>query len=364
MKNVWEGKNVYKWQKHRGNRLRKAYLCNASICNASFDDAKYKDRILKILEDKLAEDCRFDMDVTSESVLKDDAQIYGVIKVKEKGVLAGLEEVLTFYSRHYIKSKPLKKDGDSLEEGEVIAELYGKEKDFLKVERTGLNVLQRMSGVATQTKNLADLAEPYGVKVVGTRKTLLSCLDKKAIHTGGGLPHRFGLYDAILIKDNHLAAIREEGVEDAISTAIERAYKAYPSFKVAEKTENEYDPKFHSLVNFIEIEVSNLEDAVKAAEKFKDVLLSDKASYYIEEMDPFPCIIMFDNMKPSEIRQTIKEFKKKGLYDYVLLEASGGITERNFKQYAKTKVDVISIGYITHSVKALDISQKIVRREK
>ena len=214
-----------------------------------------------------------------------------------------------------------------------------------------------MSGIATATKKLADITQPYDVKIVGTRKTLLNYFDKKAIKVGGGLPHRMGLYDAIMIKDNHLEAIREEGIENEIETAIERAYA------VADR----YKP------NFIEIEVSTLNDTIKAANKFKEIVyrkaneffedprLEPKAKYeYIHTM---PNIIMLDNMKPSEIKKTVKELKKQNLYDFVLLEASGGITEKNIKQYAATGVDAISIGAITHSVKALDISQKIVKRE-
>lgn len=358
MKKEWEGKNLYEWQKNRKERVRKAYLCNTS-----FDDAKYKELILKVLEDKLAEDCKYG-DVTSESVIKEDAQIYGVIKAKEGGILAGLEEVLTFYSRHCIKSKPLKKDCDALKKGEIIAKLYGKEKDFLKVERTGLNVLQRMSGIATQTKKLIDIIGRFDTAIVGTRKTLLNCMDKKAIWAGGGLPHRFGLYDAILIKDNHLKAVKEEGVEDVIGTAIERAYNAYPKFKTAEKTENEYDPKFHKLVNFIEIEVSTTKDAVKAAKKWKELYEKTHDTSIPLHETSMPFIIMLDNMSPMKIRKTVYKLKRKGLYDYVLIELSGGVTEKNLHGYASTEADAISVGAITHSVKALDISQKIVRREK
>lgn len=319
------------------------------------------------LNEKLGEDLGYDGDVpygavigdiTAESVLKHNRPVYGIIKAKEEGILAGLEEVIEFYSKNNVQVKPLKKDGEALKKGDIIAELYANEKEFLRIERTGLNIMQRMSGVATATKKLSNIAEPYGVKIVGTRKTLLNYLDKKAIEIGGGLAHRMGLYDAILIKDNHLEAIREEGVEDAIETAIERAYSV----------EDRYKP------NFIEIEVSTLEDAVKAAKKFKEIVYK-KANEFFEDprlqpkekyeyIHTMPNIIMLDNMKPSEIKKTIATLKKEQLYDYVLLEASGNINEQNIKSYAKSGIDTISIGAITHSVKALDISQKIVRMEK
>ncbi len=251
--------------------------------------------------------------------------------------------------------KPKKHDGDKLEKGDIIAEVYGNEMAFLKLERTGLNLLQRMSGIATATKKLADIAEPYGVKIVGTRKTLLNYLDKKAIEIGGGLAHRMGLYDAILIKDNHLEAIREEGIKDAIETAVERAYSS----------------NYRKHASFVEIEVQNMEDAIKAAKSYYNVQLSETEGHHWDfsyKLDPtivdLPFIIMLDNMKPSEIKKTVKELKKCRLYDFAILEASGGINEKNLKQYAATGIDAISIGAITHSVKALDISQKIVRRSK
>lgn len=300
---------------------------------------------VKILEEHLKEDAK--QDITSNAVLKQNKTVYGVIKAKEDGILAGMEDVMMFYAKHGLETKTLKEDGNKIKKGEIIAELHGREKDFLKVERTGLNILQRMSGIATQTKKLADIAEPYGVKIVGTRKTLLNYLDKKAIQTGGGLPHRMGLYDAILIKDNHLSAIREEGIEDVIEEAIKRAYAV----------KSKYNPKF------IEIEITNVEEAVRAAEKYKNLYENTLVKKTAFNNTETPFVIMFDNMKPYDIKKAVYKLKARKLYDYVLLEASGGITEKNIKKYAATGVDVISIGAITHSVKALDISQKIVKRE-
>ncbi|MDP2906802.1 MAG: carboxylating.nicotinate-nucleotide diphosphorylase [Nanoarchaeota archaeon] len=299
---------------------------------------------MKVLEKHLKEDSSIDL--TSKAVLKKNKKIYGVIKAKEEGILAGLEEVKLFYAKHGIETKALKQDGDELKEGDIIAELNGKEKDFLKVERTGLNIMQRMSGIATKTKRLSDIVKPYGTRIVGTRKTLINYLDKKAIKIGGGLPHRMGLYDAILIKDNHLEAIKQEGIEDVIGTAVERAYAL----------KERYHPKF------IEIEVKNTEEAVKAAEKYKEIYATTYVSCYLQHPEP-PFIIMFDNMKISEIKNAVYELKEKKLYDYVLLEASGKITEKNVWEYTTTEVDAISVGELTHSVKALDISQKIIKRE-
>jgi nicotinate-nucleotide pyrophosphorylase (carboxylating) len=314
----------------REEKVRKAYLGDGLNMRG------YKAYAEKVMEERLSDDAR--RDITVEAILKNDLKVYGVIKAKGEGILAGLEEVLAFYARHNINVKALKKDGDQLKKGDIVAELIGNKKELLKVERTGLNILERMSGIATQTKKLVDIASSYGVKIVGTRKTVLNYMDKKAMLLGGGLPHRMGLYDAILIKDNHLGAIREEGVEDEIEIAIERAYVSSSK----------------NSANFIEIEVSSLGDAIRAAKKFREMLSEDSIL--------FPCIIMLDNMKPAMIRKTVDALKKKGLYDSVLLEASGGITGKNLKRYASSGIDAISIGAVTHSVKALDMNQKIIRK--
>lgn len=336
--------------KIRKERVREAYICH------NFNDEEYANEAMLALEGLLGSDAKKDakgmhIDITSEAVLRDDSRIYGIIKAKADGILAGLSEVLALYDAHNIKSKALKKDGDELQKGDIIAELEASERDFLKAERTGLNMLQRMSGIATATRKLADIAEKSGAYIVGTRKIIFRYLDKKAMLVGGGLTHRMGLDDAVLIKDNHLAAIKAEGIKDAIGTAIERAYT----------TSYQWMPKF------IEIEVSSLEDAVKAVEKYKEIHSRiaegdyTKPENYTISLVPF--VIMFDNMKPSDIKKTVKALKKRGLYDYALLEASGGINESNIKAYAASGADVLSVGAVTHSVKALDISQKIVKRE-
>lgn len=300
-----------------------------------FDSREYDSRVLKILEERFQDDAW--RDVTAESVLKKNVIVNGIIKAKENGVLAGLGEIRKFYARHGVRVRALKKDGGPLRPGDVIAELRGREADFLKVERTGLNMLQRMSGIATQTKKIADTVGRFGVKIVGTRKTVLNWPDKKAINLGGGLPHRMGLYDAILIKDNHLDAIREEGISDPIKTALKRAFFA--------------DCKN---VSFIEMEAVSVKDAVKAAR--------DYAGLRKAGVPGTPFIIMLDNVPPAKIRDAVAKLKAEGLYELVLLEASGGINKNNILEYAKSGIDVISVGALTHSAKALDISQKILSR--
>ncbi len=323
----------------REKSLFKAYGANPLSRREYLDYAK------KVLGERFIEDAHFDMTVLA--VIRNDTRSVAVIKAKECGILAGLEEIKTFYSMHRVKTKSLKKDGESVRKSEVIAEISGKESDLLKVERTGLNLLQRMSGIATAVNKLAEIAKPFKVKIVGTRKTLWNALDKRAIALGGGLPHRYGLYDSILIKDNHLSAIaREKGRDLRFEVAIGRAVSW----------------KGHRRPGFIEVEVSGKSQAIAAAKEVRKWSLTPETRSKAWTGVPF--IIMLDNMTPVEIKATVADLKKLGLFNHILLEASGGITERNLKYYASSGVDAISIGAITHSVIALDISQKIVDRKE
>jgi nicotinate-nucleotide pyrophosphorylase (carboxylating) len=183
-----------------------------------------------------------------------------------------------------------------------------------------------MSGIATETKRLSNLIGDHETKIASTRKTLWRYLDKKAVYLGGGLTHRLGLWDSILIKDNHLQALRARGESKPVQKALTKA------------------AKFAGRVDFIEIEVANQEEAWAAAKKFKQLRLRK------------PCIIMLDNWTSTAIAQMIEKLRKTKLYDYVLLEASGNITPENIKEYAKTGIDVISLGYLTHSARILDMS--------
>jgi len=265
-------------------------------------------------------------DITSKAILTKNEPITAFLKAKASGVIGGLEEVSWFLRKHCLEVKVYKKDGEKVLSGETILEIYGKQKAILETERIGLNVLQRMSGVATETKRLTDLLEGYTTRVAATRKTLLRYLDKKAVFLGGGLTHRFGLWDSILIKDNHLEALKSEGVTDYVEVAIAKA------------------SAFADKVGFIEIEATSHEEALRAARKFKILRLIK------------PCVVMLDNMKPTEIKETLETLRKDVLYDSVLLEASGDITPENILEYAKTGIDVVSLGYLTHSAMVLDMS--------
>lgn len=265
-------------------------------------------------------------DATSQALLSKSKNGKAVLKAKHEGIVAGIEEVAWFLNKHGVKMKMHIPDGRRVNKGEAILEVKGKQTDILATERISLNALQRMSGIATETKRLVNLTEDSGTRIAATRKTLWRYLDKKAVYLGGGLTHRLGLWDSILIKDNHLQALKADGESKPIEKALLKA------------------AKFAGRADFIEIEVANHEEAWAATRKFKQLKLRK------------PCIIMLDNWKPSEIEQIINRLREANLYDNVLLEASGNITPENIKEYARTGIDVISLGYLTHSARILDMS--------
>lgn len=251
-------------------------------------------------------------DLTSEALIPEDAVTTGLIHAKDTGILCGVEVARRVFELldPSLEFTALAKDGDTLEYGTKIAEIKGSARSVLTGERLALNLLQHMSGVATQTKQLADIAKPYGTRVVDTRKTTpgLRQLEKYAVRVGGGHNHRLGLYDAILIKDNHIAVAG--GVKEALARA-----KAYASHMTK-----------------IEIEVESLEQAKEAVAGGADV-------------------IMLDNMAPEAMEECVAMIDHRAV-----VEASGGINADNLAAAAAAGVDVISVGALTHSVKAVDIS--------
>jgi len=265
-------------------------------------------------------------DITSEAILTKNTHGRAVLKAKQSGIIGGLEEASWLFKKHGLKVKIFAEDARKIRKGTSILEVYGKQKTILATERISLNVLQRMSGIATETTYLVDLIKSYKTGIAATRKTLWKYLDKKAVFLGGGLTHRLGLWDSILIKDNHLQALKNEGVKNPVEQAIDKA------------------SQFVDKVGFLEIETTNQDDTVKAARKFKQLRLKK------------PCIIMLDNVKPKEITNIIEQLTRKNLYETVLLEASGNITPQNIIEYGKTGIDVVSLGYLTHSVKSFDMS--------
>ncbi|NJE86012.1 carboxylating.nicotinate-nucleotide diphosphorylase [Thermococcus sp. CX2] len=258
-------------------------------------------------------------DVTSEAVIPEGMKARAVIIAKQEGIIAGVEEAKALFEHFGVKVEVRKRDGEAVKRGDVLLELEGNARAILLVERTALNVMGRMSGIATEVRKLVEKVRTVNpkVRIAGTRKTLLKPIDKRAILIGGGEPHRFSLSDAVLIKDNHLALV-------PLEEAIRRA-KVFSVYKV------------------VEVEVETLEDALKAARAGADV-------------------VMLDNMKPEEIAEVLEALKREGLRERVKIEVSGGITEENIEEYAKLDIDVISLGALTHSVRNFDVSLEIVER--
>jgi len=265
----------------------------------------------------------------------------------EVGIVAGIAEFVFLYKLNALKVTAIKHDGDAIHANDVLLTVQGTESRILSLERTGLNLLQRMSGIATAThllqeralramhatsvKTPAHHAQPC-MHVVATRKTPWGLLDKRAVHLGGGGTHRLGLGDAILIKNNHLALL-DENEAIAAELAIEKAWQ------------------HRDAIAFIEVEVRSAESALAAARAFKHLQVqTDTAT---------PCLVLLDNLPPAEITRIVKLLRDEQLWDAVLIESSGGITDANFEDYAHSGVDAISIGALTHSVRALDISQKL-----
>jgi nicotinate-nucleotide pyrophosphorylase (carboxylating) len=240
-------------------------------------------------------------------------EAFGRIVCKEEGVLAGLEEACAVFRHLGLETGSDLVDGQHVKKGDVVLEVSGSARDMMRGERLALNFLGRMSGIATLTAKCVLLAP--GVRVAATRKTTpgFRKFEKKAVKLAGGDTHRYNLSSAVMIKDNQ---IRIMGLESAIKEAKKAA----------------------SFTKKVEIEVESPDDAEKAARLGAD-------------------IIMFDNMKPAQIKKGVK--KVKAIDERILLEASGGITLSNISEYARSGVDVISLGALTRDARWLDYSMDI-----
>lgn len=280
-------------------------------------------------------------DLTTEAILGGRRRKgRAVVEAQEEGVLAGLTELQWFYGRSGLQTEPRKKDGDRIRAGDVILEVEGDLADLLRTERIGLNLLQRMSGIATKTWRLVEELHRSGFRtlVVATRKTPWGPLDKRAVYLGGGGTHRLGLWEAILIKGNHLKALGGPS-ERAFEEALEKAWS------------------FRGRAAFIEVEVSSLEAALQAAGVFKRLQAPNSKLQTPDSRLQTPAILMLDNVPPDEARKITSTLQVEGLYPHVLLEASGGIDEGNLLAYAESGVDAVSLGSLTHSARALDLHQ-------
>jgi nicotinate-nucleotide pyrophosphorylase (carboxylating) len=254
-------------------------------------------------------------DLTARTVIPETARATGQMLLKSTGVISGLTVVERVFARvdTKIRWQALVEDGVSLEAGTVIGEIAGPARSVLTAERTALNFVQRLSGVATLTRTFVDAIAGTGARIIDTRKTTpgMRVLDKQAVRHGGGFNHRIGLFDGVMIKDNHIAAL---GGDDAIGEAVDRARSQIP----------------HTVK--IEVEVANLEQLRLA--------LASGAE-----------IIMLDNMSIEMMREAVAITAGKAI-----LEASGGVNLASVRAIAESGVDVISVGALTHSAPALDIS--------
>ncbi len=270
--------------------------------------------IEKIVQLALEEDLGLG-DITSDNVFTPQDRARAVIVAKEDMVLCGMEIARqTFWLvDEELIFKPLKHDGDFIKKGEKVLELEGRSLSILKGERTALNFMQRMSGIATASREYAQITKPYGVLMVDTRKSQpgMRKLDKYAVRCGGARNHRMSLSDSVMIKDNHIAAA------GSIGAAIARI-----------KASIGHTPK-------IEVETTNLDEVRQALEAGAD-------------------IIMLDNMTPQQAAEAVQFIAGRAV-----TEISGGITKENLAAYCAAKPDVISSGALTHSVPSKDLSLKI-----
>ncbi|WP_106495769.1 carboxylating nicotinate-nucleotide diphosphorylase [Lentibacillus sp. Marseille-P4043] len=255
-------------------------------------------------------------DVTTDSIFPGDAKGQVVFWAKENGIFCGEEVVkIGFHLLHsQIDIQLLVKDGDLIETGQQLAIVSGEISSLLKGERVILNLIQRISGIATLTRKAVDTLDSSYTRICDTRKTTpgLRMLEKHAVRCGGGYNHRFGLYDAVMIKDNHIS----------FAGSIKRA---------------------------VELVRENIGHMVKV-----EVETESKAQV-IEAIEAGADVIMFDNCTPDEMKEYIKLVPAP-----IITEASGGIQLDNLASYRDTSVHYISLGFLTHSVKALDISAKVV----
>ncbi len=271
-----------------------------------------------IVDEQIAQWVKEDMnngDITTEALIAEDLTSNSELIAKEDGIVAGLTVMQRVFLRldREIDFEFLVQEGDRVNPGEVIARISGRTKTILQGERTALNILQRMSGVATETAKYVEALKGLKVRLVDTRKTTpgLRALEKYAVKIAGGYNHRFNLSEAVLIKDNHIQAC------GGIKAALKNTREKVP----------------HTMK--IEIEVETLEQ------------LEEALNY---EAD----IVLLDNMGTDKMKEAVLINKGRAL-----LEASGNIGLHNLRKIAETGVDIISVGAITHSVKALDISLRI-----
>jgi len=277
-----------------------------------------EEQLLRFLKDDIGQG-----DSTTTAIIPTGLIVTANVIAKETGMAAGINEAVIFAQFMGLKVKAIIDDGDEIKNKQSLMQITGDAQTILTIERTLLNLLSRMCGIATATHNLVKKLEDIKsqTKIAATRKTApgLAYFDKKAVIIGGGDPHRLHLDDMILIKDNHIALIGDP--VEAVKLAKKNA----------------------SFSKKLEVEITNAKDLLQVAKAGAD-------------------IIMLDNFTPEEANRAAEEIKNAKLPHKVLLEVSGGINNETLMKYTKAKVDIISIGALTHSTKALDISLEITKK--
>jgi nicotinate-nucleotide pyrophosphorylase (carboxylating) len=277
-----------------------------------------EERLKQLLADDIGQG-----DVTAGTIIPSNLTVLAEVIAKEQGIAAGIEEAEILAESMGLKVTTNVADGEHINCKQVLMQITGDAQTILTMERTMLNLLSRMCGIATATNNLTEKLQKAKstAKIAATRKSAPGLLyfDKKAVLLGSGDPHRLHLDDMILIKDNHLAIIGKPA--EAVKLAKEKA----------------------SFTKKVEVEITKCADIVKVAEAGAD-------------------IIMLDNFTPQEVNKAVEMLKNAKLPQRVLIEISGGINNETILDYAKAKVDIISLGEITHSVKSLNISLEIIKK--
>jgi len=284
----------------------------------------FKSQLKHLIEEALKEDAG-DGDHSTLSCIPADAKGKAVLKIKQDGILAGIDvaQLIFQYQEPAAKFTIFKKDGDTMHSGEKGFEVDAHVHTILLCERLVLNCMQRMSGIATLTRSYTDKLKGYHTRLLDTRKTTpnFRLLEKEAVRIGGGVNHRFGLFDMIMLKDNHIDYCG--GIEKAIHKAWEYVQAKKPELK-------------------IEIETRSLADVEKVIKAGKDKVFR----------------IMLDNFSPEQVAEAIQMINKASVKFET--EASGGINLDNIVTYAKTNVDYVSVGALIHQAKSLDLSLKAI----
>ncbi|HEV2491289.1 MAG TPA: carboxylating nicotinate-nucleotide diphosphorylase [Candidatus Acidoferrales bacterium] len=272
-------------------------------------------------------------DLTTEALGLGAKRCRTEIRAKEAGIAAGMDEAVWLYESHGQAATPVKRDGEAILPADVLLRAQGDARNLLSLERTAVNLLQRMSGIATATQRLVAIAHDASptAHIVATRKTPWGLLDKRAVHLGGGGTHRLNLSDAVLIKTNHLA-LASNGMGMNLQQTLRQAWER------------------RKVAAFFEVEVTSGAEAMTAARVLAELRGAP---------DACPCLLLLDNSTPEDAKNAVRALRDMNLHDAVIVEASGGVSKQSAALYAVAGVDAISVGALTHSVRAIDMSAKL-----